>query len=121
MKWEFTLYSNTEAGQNLINRLKENKIILNFTINSNRILNKEIALLNAIPSGMVSQSSKSIIAHKTNSENFFFIYFGQGIGSLVGAEKIGEMSNVEGMTQQNLKSLANGDSIELVLTYGDSI
>jgi len=116
-KWEFELDLNTEGGLNLSNQLKNKKeIALTLTIDPSFIYYGNLPLLNEESSvGTVPKLAGSILA--TNYRAFIIIHTTDNIYQITKSQKIGELSNLEGMSENNLKELGNGNTINLVLAY----
>jgi len=114
MEWEFELDLKTEGGLELSNRLKKEEITLTFGIDIYLLCN-DYPLINEQSSlETVPTEEGYIVATKFNA---IIIVFTKVNGSLSSAQKIGQMISLEGMSKSNLKEIAQGDSINLVLAY----
>jgi len=114
MKWEFELDTNTEGGLKLSNQLKnQKKIEIQFFILSNSLVCK-YSLLNTESSLEDVRLMPNYIVANTADLSFVFEDEQETCG---GAQKIGQLISLEGMSESNLKSLAQGDFINLVLSY----
>jgi len=116
MKWEFELDLNTDGGLELSNRLKKGEITLTFGIDLTKLYCNNYPLINGQSSfGKVPEVSGYIIANILQS--FLIIYTTKSGSNYGSAQKIGQLISLEGMSESNLKKIAKGDSINLVLAY----
>jgi len=116
MKWEFELDLNTDGGLELSNQLKEKEIEIEFSTDDDAYLECEYPLLNKQSSkGNVNAAPGYIIA---DDDSFLYIMLKEcDTGFFVDCQKIGQVINVEGFSEENIKGLDNDGQISLVLAY----